>query len=348
MAMFRRILAYGVFVLGAATQISATTLSIYTKKCPAAMPPAAGFTVDVSGITTDQTLAGTSNGVIYGVGDPPLTQKDACQSACDILNGASADAICHAYAIDESKGSNAPGNCITYSGPTEINLALQTDEEWTLTCEVTAASGFTPSFYIINRQDTCGVLTTDENTYIGLHPTTTSGVRATAMCTNPNSAMHGSVPYDTPKTNDKCNDFIKREENYHKCVQREVDAANAKTGVTGTGMTLECGIFVFGSCYNEYSRHVPGDNCCSDVKGKMWPTALTAEQKTGMDSICANAVTNKALSQEHLDRVKNEGLLCDVGVLSSPASTLHTPSPFHTFAAGVFMTYLASSVSGLA
>ena len=341
MAMFRRILAYGVFVLGAATQISATTLSTYTEKCAAAMPTTSGFTVDVSGMTADQTLAGISNGVAYGASG--VTLKDACQSACDTINGVSNDAICHAYAIDESKGSNAPGNCITYSGPTAINLELQTDEEWTLTCKETAG---TPSFYIINRQDTCGVLTTDANTYIGLHPTT--AVRATAMCTNPNSAMHGSVPLDTDKTSGSCTNFNTREENYHKCVQREVNAANAKTGVTGTGMTLECGILVFGSCYNEYSRHVPGDNCCSDVKVKMYPNALTDAEKTGLENVCKFAVEGKALSQEHLDKLKNEGLLCAVGVLSSPAGMLHTPSPFHTFAAGVFMTYLASSVSGLA
>ena len=344
MAMFRRILAYGVFVLGAATQISATTLSSYTEKCAAAMPPAAGFPVHVSGLTTAQTLTGTSSGVTYGADG--VTQKDACQAACDLINSVATELICHAYAIDESKNSLAPGNCITYLGAKELNLELQTAAEWTATCEELAGSGFTPSFYIINRQDTCGVLTTDAETYIGLHPTTR--VRATAMCTNPNSAMHGSVALDTPKTSADCTNFNTREENYHKCVQREVDAANAKAGVTGTPMTLECGMFVFGSCYNEYSRSVPGDNCCADVKVKMYPNALTAEQKTSMDSLCQDAVTNKALSQEHLDRLKNEGLLCDLGVLSSPAGMLHTPSPFHTFAAGVFMTYLASSVSGLA
>lgn len=346
MAMFRRILAYGVFVLGAATQISATTLSSYKEKCAAAMPPAAGFPVHVSGLTTEQDLLGTSNGVSYG--SSGVTQKDACQDECDLVNSIATDSICHAYAIDESKDPSAAGNCITYLGAKEVNLELQTAAEWTATCSELSSQGINLSFYIIDRQDTCGVLTTDAETYIGLHPTTTSGVRATAICTNPNSAMHGSVPLDTDRTNSKCTNYNTKEENYHKCVQREVDTANAKVGVIGTPMTLECGIFVFGSCYNEYSRDVPGDNCCSDVKEKMYTTALTAGDKTNMGRICQIAVTNKALSQEHLDRLKNEGLLCDLGVLSSPAGMLHTPSPFHTFAAGVFMTYLASSVSGLA
>ena len=77
MAMFRRILAYGVFVLGAATQISATTLSSYTEKCAAAMPPAVGFSVHTSGVTAAQALVGSGETGVTWSGSE--TQKDACK-----------------------------------------------------------------------------------------------------------------------------------------------------------------------------------------------------------------------------------------------------------------------------
>lgn len=344
MAMFRRILAYGVFVLGAATQISATTLTTSTEKCATSMPLAAGFDVHVDGLTDSQSLTGLTvlNGVSFSGG---TTLDDACKAVCVAANDAATGStpVCHGYAIDTDKNSDTTGNCITYSGVKEVNLELQTDAEWVVTCEETAG---TSSFYIIDRQDTCGVLTTNAEAYIGLHSITS--IRATAVCTDPTSALHGSVPYDTPSSDAKCDKFDAREQKYHECVQREVNAANAKAGVTGTPMTLECGTLVFGSCYNEYSRDVPGDNCCSDVKVKMYPNALTSSEKTNIETVCNPAVTDKALSQEHLDKLKNEGLLCGVGVLSSPAGMLHTPSPLYTFAAGVFMTYLTSFVTGLA
>lgn len=336
MAMFRRILAYGVFVLGAATQISATTLTSSTKVCTSSKP-ASTFSVNLDSVTQAIPLVGTAH--IGGVNYADAAElKTNCEAVCVGLN-TGGNSMCHGYIIDTSVVSGDQGNCITYLGAESANLELETTAEWTTRCSV---SDNDVSFYIIDRRDTCGILTKADNTY-------TTVDQGRAMCANPNSALQGSVVFGTEKPNGSCDAFNAKETKYHECLAREIDAANAKAGVTGTPMTFECGRHVFGSCYNEYTRGVAGEDCCADHRIKHFPSVtLTADEQKGVNDLCKTAVEGKALSQEHLDKLKNEGILCSLGVLSSPAGTLHTPSPFHTFVAGVFMTYLASSVSGLA